>query len=991
MTRSLIEQWLPAATIGAESMRERGASSALPPINFLHVWWARRPLTASRAAVVASLLPAWPTEHEASADPRARTILDGLQTQFPGGERQYRAWYVKALGIMGDPVAGRAAIQKANAEGRRLEGNGYGYPRAFTISPDEDTIARIQRLTALHADVAEPPVVLDPFAGGGSIPFEAARFGCDTIANELNPVATAVLAGTVSLPATFGPQFTKIIEQWGAEWARRVQARLEAFFPRESGEAIIAYVWAHTVPCPTTGRPTPLAPDFWLARGKAGRDVAIALDVDRNAGTYSLSIVEGAGAAKWGDRSTYKRGAAESIWTGETFSGDYIRRMGIEGKVGAMLLGVSVTRSGVSGRQFRAPTTADLAAVEAAEQELAKRLPEWEIDDLIPAEPIFEGKETKRSVDMGLIRWSDMFARRQLLTNVTALQELRRLLGEARAQLGDEQAKAVGLYLALALDKACDYNGMLSSWDATRLKVRNTFDRHDFAYKWSFAEFDGGHSLMPWAVSQVVDAYQGIAKLAYQPARLGAEERRDEARIVRGSAASLALPDASVDAVVTDPPYYDNVMYAECSDYFYVWLKRSLRDTWPEFTDLVITDKQDEAVANPSLFKDVAAPPRRGRRASGGGKTADELATERYEQLLTASFHEAHRVLKTDGVMTVMFTHKRVDAWDTLGAALLDAAFSIDASWPVHTESEHSLHQAKKNAASSTIFLACRKRAGSEPAYWADIRRDVEHAAERAAAEFADQGMTGIDLTIATFGPVLSVLSDRWPVYTGELGADGQPEVLRPELALELAREKVNALKKRSLLGGREVEFDRLTDWYLIAWSDFQAAEFPFDEARLLCLSTHLEFDDVARTHKIVKSSSGSVTLLTPAQRRTAGGLDPDATAHAIWLDRLHALMLIYEEDGLAAARSWLARTGLGDDSRFVDLVTAALRAVPRVKDKGQFARPEARTLDSLRAALFEQIPAPVDDTPAVPQGLFEIEGELGFKLPGELGYDDNE
>jgi adenine-specific DNA methylase len=506
-----------------------------------------------------------------------------------------------------------------------------------------------------------------------------------------------------------------------------------------------------------------------------------------------------------------------------------------------------------------------------------------------------------------------------------------------------------------------------------RQVVANTFDRHDFAFKWSFAEFDGAASIIPWAVDQVVDAYHGIAKLAHQPASLTSGGRAARATITRGSATDLNLPAKSVDAIVTDPPYYDNVMYGECSDYFYVWLKRSLRDTWPELCDLVLSDKESEAVANPSLFTDVATP-KRGRKR-GEGKTAADLADERYEHLLTRSFREAHRVLKDDGVMTVMFTHKRVDAWDTLGQALLDAGFSIASSWPVHTESEHSLHQAKKNAASSTIFLTCSKRTSGEPAYWADLRSEIARTARTAAAAFADDGLRGIDLTLSTFGPVLGVLSRNWPVFTGELDEHGNQQVLRPDVALDLAREEVARLKKRGLLGGRDVEFDRVTDWWLLAWSDFQAAEFPYDEGRKLSIALDVELDELAKAEKLVRAQSGSITLLTPAQRRTAKGLDPDAGVWPSMIDALHALMLTYEEDGLGAAQAWLERTGKANDTRFRELVAAALRAVPCTKEKGEYVRPEARTLEGLRATLFDDIEAPADPDETRPEVLSLFDG----------------
>jgi putative DNA methylase len=894
--------------------------------------------------------------------------------EFPGGESEYHAWFMSAIGILGDPVEGRRRINAAKITGERLADGGYGYVRAFTRSPDRATIARIARVASFGHPDSYNPIVLDPFAGGGSIPLESARLGFTTIANELNPVAVAVLNATVSLPSKFGPEFSEVIRKWGDKWAARVRTRLEPYFPMDQQDgSIIAFIWAHTVPCPTTGFDTPLAPDYWLSKGAANGDIAVRVVPDFSTGKISFEVIQGKDVAEYGERSTYKRGTGTSVWTGETFSGEYIRSQAAAGRLGSTVLAVALKRPADRVKSFRAPSQDDLNALEAASVRVASQRSLWETKDLIPSEEIPEGTKTDEPRRMSIHYWRDMFTDRQLLSAVTALDELHQVVGEAQGELGPERAKALALYLGFALDKLVDRNSRFSGWLASTQRIHHVFDRHDFSFKWSFAEFDAARAAIPWCVKQVADTMEATARMQVIEASMAADERRSNIVIMQGSATTMALADKSVQAVVTDPPYYDNVMYAECSDYFYVWLKRSLQDTWPELCTLSLTDKEREAVANRSLFVNVATKGVGKKKA--GEKSAADLADEHYEDLLTQSFREAHRILTDDGVLTVMFTHKRIDAWDTLGQAILNAGFSINSSWPVHTESEISLHQAKKNSASSTIFLTCRKRASSSPAYWTDIRNEVSSAARVAASEFASFGLSGIDLTISTFGPVLSVLSRNWPVYTGELDSEGEPQVLRPDVALDLAREEVSRLKKRGLLGGRDVEFDRVTDWYLLAWADFAAAEFPYDEGRKLSIAVHLEMDDLVRTYKLVRASSGSILILSPAQRRTAGGFDPEAASWPTLIDSLHALMLVYEEEGLAAAGAWLLRTGMVDDQKFKDLVEAAIHAIPRVKDKGEFARSEAATLEGLRTTLFDDIAAPVDADVNIkaPAQLFEL------------------
>lgn len=535
---SLIERWLPAPVVGAESLRERGASSALPPINFLHVWWARRPLTASRAAIVASLLPAWPTDDEAAADEGSGEVRDALEREFPGGEEEYRTWFVRVLGIAGDPVAGRAAITAARAQGTTTDGNAYGYDRAYTVTPSSEERERIHRLARVRGAVGNPPVVLDPFAGGGSIPLEAARYGCETIANELNPVASAILAATISLPLAHGPELPALVRRYGERWCERIRERLDSYFPREQANDRLAYVWAHAIPCPETGHLTPLIPNSWLANAGAKR-VAIAVEGDAATGEIRRRLVTGDEAGEVGPTGTYKGGNAVSIFTGQPITGATIRESAQAGHLGEILLAVVVTRPGVRGRSYRLPTPEDLAAVGAARAEYARREPELEVEGVLPTEAVEEGKETARCPQMGLTTWRSMFTPRQALGHGTALRELHGIVAECRSEEGEETARAVALYLGVAMDKALDYNGRMSSWDATRDKVRNTFDRHDFAFKHTFAEFDGARSLYTWSLEQVDDALRGIVKLVHAPNSLNGGAPSSRAHVLRGSATSL--------------------------------------------------------------------------------------------------------------------------------------------------------------------------------------------------------------------------------------------------------------------------------------------------------------------------------------------------------------------------------------------------------------------------------------------------------------------
>ena len=419
------------------------------------------------------------------------------------------------------------------------------------------------------------------------------------------------------------------------------------------------------------------------------------------------------------------------------------------------------------------------------------------------------------------------------------------------------------------------------------------------------------------------------------------------------------ISDNSVDAVITDPPYYSTIQYAELSDFFYVWLKRTLGDIFPELFYLELTDKDREAVANPSRFRNM-------------GLSPEILANQDYEAKMAMAFAEYHRVLRDDGVMTVQFNHKDSGAWDVLAKSLIDAGFEITASWAVSTENPQNLHQAQKNAVSSTVLLVCRKRdPNAEQAWWDDVRIDVRNivfekapelekcltedsrpAADRVADPQRRIKPPGINLCLSAFGSALSVFTK----YSSILDSAGNQ--VEPKAAFEEVRQAVVEYRLQKLLEGKDFNgIDPLTQWYILAWDTFEAREFPFDEARQLALAVGgFDVSDLVRKHKLLDSGSGFCKLLTPQQRlkkRAFSVTDTEFSARYL-VDGLHAIIALYqEEDNTEPVRRFLKNTGLVSNDLFMRTFEVALKVIPRIGDEKKRI-PEEKALLDLWLAMDE-------------------------------------
>ncbi|MBD2585863.1 DUF1156 domain-containing protein, partial [Planktothricoides sp. FACHB-1261] len=669
---------MPVKLLNQQVAYEHGGN----PFKGLHRWYSRKPLSFSRASVLASLLP-----EDISLD--EFEYLLGLHPELDGltPDANLRLYKVPP----GYPV-----VQKVHDYCERVWGN-------------------------------RTPTVLDAFAGGGSIPFEAARYGLNVLASDLNPVAVVTMKAAMEYPVKFGPDLQVDIDRWVKWVGDEAEKRLADFFPStpESEEVVQNYLWAHTVVCPSCESVVPLSPNWWLYKRPEKQNLhkwcavkpipnlaekRVDFELIKGKKGKGTTIKTDQGEYNPDDYSTVSRGVGRCPNCGNIIEDEVIKSQAQSVGLGHQLYAVAY-KKGKSSLEFRLPNKFDIAGWKLSQEYLKNQDYQWQINNLIPNEYIIN--------DHGQIlgyckQWFQIFNPRQLLTLVTYVEIINEAKELIRAEYEPEKVEAICTYLTLVLDRCVDANCRLVIYNAARACIQKASTQHALNLMWNYPEVNGATELWKACQEEGAKDYTPLCNLfGTKPQSLSLpgilETEPKSIKIDAASADSLYhIADKSVDAIVTDPPYYGTIPYADLSDFFYVWMKRTLGDIFPELFWSELTDKHREAVANPSRFRDM-------------GTSADELAAQDYEAKMALAFGEYYRVLRDDGVMTVQFNHKDSGAWDVLTKSLIDAGFEITASWSVSTENPQNLHQAQKNSVSSTVLLVCRKRnPNAEPAWWDD-------------------------------------------------------------------------------------------------------------------------------------------------------------------------------------------------------------------------------------------------------------------------------
>jgi putative DNA methylase len=949
--KRLAEVDFPIAEVSKHAAREKSIRQGHP--STLHLWWARRPLASSRAVLMALLLPD-PVDPLCPSNfkTQARELLS--EVLKPGtGDEGLRAGLLKFIGDFAN----------------------------WDLASNQQYI-NVSRKLVKAAYPDEPPLVVDPFTGGGSIPLEALRLGCDSFASDLNPVAGLIQKVMLEDIPRFGKQKIKVhtaqgevetdgmadaLRLVGREIRKAAEKELTEYYPPDT-DAVhpIAYLWARTVRCesPNCGAEIPLMKSFWLNR-KSNRKSAFRVKSKKQ--IVEFEIIE---PAKESDvrTGTVSRAKATCLCCGKVLSPDRVRAQLREQHGGANVIfdsrgnrtggarmtAVIMQNKSERGRYYRLPNERDYEAVWQAQKQLQRLAIETLPDGMstIPDEstPWQHGHRAIGSARLyGMDKWSDLFTSRQILTIIELIRQLHK-----------QTTSISNSFLAIPLSRFIDDFSALARW-MDRGTPAPTFTRHDIPMVWDFCEiwpFDDAS----WSLS---GSFEWVAKAIEKMPLLQPGQTQ------LADACKSPLLDQTVSVWFTDPPYYDAVPYADISDFFFVWLKRmlpnnaNLRDPFDPQNPL--TPKQEELTVTTVASED-----------------AEPKTQAFFEKGMASAFSEGRRVLMDDGVGCVVFAHKTTEGWESLLSGMIQGGWNLKASWPIVTERSGRLNARETAALATSVHLVCRPRTDNVIGDWIQVSRELPRKVGDWMQRLQNEGVRGADLVFACIGPALEIYSRYSKVVDAEdreIPLGGDPEAREPHLRGYLAYvwETVGRLALEQVLGTSEAQKDatnaleedaRLTALFL--WT--QGATSPTAEKSK---AKSAEFDEEPEVEDDEedapkKKSKGGFTLPFDVVRRFAQPLGihlPEWEKRIIDTDKGVVTLLsvkdrarqLFGEDGASAFASEIEDNPIKSMqmSLFAEVETAPkVRGRRKSKKDGDISfneKREATTLDRLHAAMLLQ------------------------------------
>ena len=963
--KRLIEVDLPIKQISAHARREKSIRHG--HISTLHIWWARRPLAACRAVICAAL---WPDPADKLCPEMFRKVA----------REEMVKWAKNHLDLVSKDSWSRfVAISKDehNLDDLfELRGALLDFIADFanwdnsTVSEYLETSRKLTQAAheALGGEPGSRPLVVDPFAGGGSIPLEALRVGAEPFASDLNPVAVLLNKVILEYIPKYGQKLADEVRKRGQWVKEQAERELGEFYPRDpDGATPIAYLWVRTIRCegPGCGAEVPLLRSLCLSK-RRGRMVGMRLVPLGDRSGVDIEIVENPSYGL-ADQGTVRRGSATCPCCGYTTPVASVRtqlkaRRG--GAADARLLCVVTKRPGQKSRFYRLPTERDLKAVQAAVEELASREKEFDGPlSLVPDEPLPIMSGVFNAPIYGHNTWGSLFTPRQALALTTLVRLVREAGKRCRGACGAELAEAVATCLALALDRQADYLSSLVVWANVGEFVAHTFGRQalpmimDFAEPHPFADTSGN-----W-----MGAVDWIARVCEANITTGAVS----GHVQLATASAHPLPDDAAHALVTDPPYYNAVPYADLSDFFYVWLRRSVGDVHPALFSGPLSPKAEECC----------------EMAGWDSERYPHKDGAWFETQMKMAMAEGRRILAPSGVAVVVFAHKSTSGWEALLQAMVDAGWIVTASWPIDTERPGRLRAQNSAALASSIHLVCRPRENPDGSLladdigdWRDVLQQLPERIHEWMPRLAKEGIVGADAIFACLGPALEIFSR----YSRVEKANGEQVTLKEYLEhvwAAVAREALNTIFEGADATGFE-EDARLTAMWLWTIStggnggrngegeavastgyvlEYDAArkiaqglgahlerlshlvEIKGDKARLLPVSERSHYLFGKKSAQVPKGKRGKkdkqmklgfMAALEEAEEQA--GLDERfmPSEGKTVLDRLHQSMLLFAAGRGEALKRFLVEEGVGRDQRFWSLAQALSALYPANVDE---------------------------------------------------------